>query len=1316
MADELPSDLQITPPSDLQAVDPNSIWRLKAQDLNTKMGLDPAKPEHQLQIAANYEAARKLYGPAGEQATALPNKQSNPAEAGAAAAYGPAEAAAQGAETAEFGAQHPYENRALAAYQGSGIPGAAEGIGRLLPGQVGQNAFLANQNIMQTPVKEDFGTEAGSFLAGSARFGNPVLAGAVGGLSEYGQGGTPGQAITQGAIDSAIAWALGGKGNTLLRGMLNRALSGVVSDAAATFGSKVLAPVLPQVAGQMTSNVNNGRPIMENVYKALALSAGGGALHGMAPEGQSAPGVENQPPVQTAPVETKAPENVTPTPAPAPTPAPMPAPATPPRIARMIQPNILHENTGTEGPGGFGTTSKGPVPANPPFKDVAAQIQPVPESSPLLDPRRVQTQEIRSGLTPERRQANADAIGQVQNKYLAAGGVERRGIAPAPVPIAEPTKDATFETPEGMAGTPVPDKATPAEQKVGTPTQVQTPAEEAKEAAKPPAERTPEQVTAAVTRAVPKEDVPKDTFGAYTKKWLEKLWSDEGGGFDVKRAHDLVLNAGRTTKDIMGGMAVKAGNSIGEFFGGNLGRSTHVVRAMDIIKLADDTSHLGGFRRAAAYKPYIDATNQMIQSGRAKDVYRLVDEIEAHQAPSDPKFGNLGALWHEDGVAVKRNAIRENIPGAQYWNEDQMGRSAGMIDKNGKKPYEFGYKAPEGSGPGGLAPIGHVIKSRSLAGGHEDFVNVLAAKGMAPMHENPLVTAIVKRVDAMKYVHFSRMAKGAVRTGLIRKLDFGDQQMPNEQALRDKLFQPPQRKWSATNEGGLLDKLNNQDTPLKTRLALFRQGIKNGTVQELPPASPDELQEHYQSEVDYPYEHVIEVGKNKGQTETRAKTEFTEPGTGEYHPTYEAGRVPEKHGLVDDALAQADRPRYVADKAVANIFNKGMEPSPVDPQNPFVKAIDSTNRAIITTKLGLQGAHYMNFSQSVSGLRLGRAIQSLTHGQLMETAKALRQAIPGTGLAEAVHEGGAAKEAFGNPNTPMESRVQLAKTAGGIPETPDIFKGQAEKTNFKNPASIIRAAKRMLFEKVGENARRGAQFMGLQDVLNDASRKGLSPTDPEVIAKAKKVVEAVNYSFSNLKDSREFQSKAVQLALREALAFPHWTTNPFKLIGRAAGDVPELLKTTNLSPAQQAVAGHLLAAALAGGVMNTVSTGKLPQSAEDFFHPHVFGLGRWTLPAGPMAPVIALAYAGGDVVKWAEDRFAPVPSMARQYYEGRDFQGKKTRGKSLFEPNEGTAKMAAKEVLPTAIQPTLGLTPPEPPEQQALEAVGFNKRQVPKKR
>jgi hypothetical protein len=42
--------------------------------------------------------------------------------------------------------------------------------------------------------------------------------------------------------------------------------------------------------------------------------------------------------------------------------------------------------------------------------------------------------------------------------------------------------------------------------------------------------------------------------------------------------------------------------------------------------------------------------------------------------------------------------------------------------------------------------------------------------------------------------------------------------------------------------------------------------------------------------------------------------------------------------------------------------------------------------------------------------------------------------------------------------------------------------------------------------------------------------------------------------------------------------------------------------------------------------------------------------------------------------------------------------------------------MAAKEVLPTAIQPTLGLTPPEPPEQQALEAVGFNKRHVPKKR
>jgi hypothetical protein len=1229
--------------------------------------------------------------------------------------------------------------------------------------------------------------------------------------------------------------------------VLKRALSGVISDAGATFGSKVLASAFPQVAGQMTTNMNTGRPILENVGKALALGAGGGLLHGMAPEGQSAPGVENQSPVQTAPVETKAPENVTPTPAPAPTPAPMPAPATPPQQPLLAKPTALpdnlnsldagqlrilankmgvpidrriiqnkidtqqmtprqamaqylqervnptaatpvqfHQEAGIEGPGGIGTVSKGPVPTPkliptkrplPPIPDEvvnggnrqlrawmqangyqvkeglgkkplladatdqanASLIQardaaglpqgemrpvPAPAEQKVETPTQVQTPQARrieDAKTPEERQANADAIGQVQNKYLAAGGVERRQAAikakaEQDSAVAESTRDATFETPEGMAGTPVPDKATPAEQKVETPTQVQTPAEEAKEAAKPPAERAPEQVIAAVTRAVPKEDVPKDTFSEFTKERLKQLWSNESGGFDVKKFHDQVLNAGLKTKDIMGGLAVKAGNSIGEFFGGNLGRSTHVVRAMDIVKQADDTSNLGGFRRAAAYKPYIDATNQMMQSGRAKEVYRLIDEIEAHQAPSDPKLANLRALWHEDGVAIKRNAIRENIPGAQYWSEDQMGRSAGMIDKNGKKPYEFGYKAPEGSGPGGLAPIGHVIKSRSLTGGHEDFVNTIAAKGMAPMHENPLVTAIAKRVDAMKYVHFSRMAKDAVSAGLIRKLDFGDQQMPNELALRDKLFQPPQRKWSATNEGGLLDKLNDQDTPLKTRLALFRQGMKDGSVQELPPASPDELQEHYQSEVDYPYEHVTQVGKNKGQTEARAKTEFTEPGTGEYHPTYEAGRMPEKHGLVDDALAQADRPRYVADKAVANIFNKGMEPSPVDPQNPFFKSIDWVNRRIIEAKLSLQGAHYMNFSQSESGLRLGRAIQSLTHGQLMETAKALRQAIPGTGLAEAVHEGTAAKEAFSNSNTPMEPRVQLAKKTGGIPETPDIFKGQAEQTNFKNPASIMRAAKRMLFEKVGENARRGAQFMGLQDVLNDASRKGLSLTDPKVQAKAKKVVEAVNYSFSNLKDSREFQSKAVQLAMRVTLAFPHWTTNPFKLIGRAAGDVPELFKTTNLSPAQQAVAGHLLAAALAGGVVNTVSTGKLPQSAEDFFHPHVFGLGRWTLPAGPMAPVIALAYAGGDVVKWTEDRFAPVPSMARQYYEGRDFQDQKTRGKSLFEPNEGTAKMAAKEVLPTAIQPTLGLTPPEPPEQQALEAVGFNKRHVPKKR
>jgi hypothetical protein len=842
------------------------------------------------------------------------------------------------------------------------------------------------------------------------------------------------------------------------------------------------------------------------------------------------------------------------------------------------------------------------------------------------------------------------------------------------------------------------------------------------------------ETTDRLTATAPKDNPPPpDTVGRKTLRILAALAKDDRGGLDVAKLREQLINGAHTFAEVTGGLMRGVARASTSAFGSDFGRTAKEHAAMQGIKEAASETKRSAFLMDALYRPHLDKIDALIKDGKYDQVQRLRDEMEAHQTPSDPQFANFASDWRAGGEAIKKLAIKAKVPGAGFLNEDHVGRAYGMIDAKGRKPYEPGYTAPKGSGERGLAPT-HFLIPRSVAGGAAESETAAAAHGMARMSENPFIDALGKRNDMLNFIHHKEMADEAVKDGTIRKLDLGDRIAPGEKPLEDRLFNPPPRRFTADAKGGLLDTLNDHTVPLKERVASLKQGLKDGTVRELPPASPDELNEYYTNGVhDVPGEvlpgQVYEKYNAQGGTgeygqtrpvNTAATLATGEHATGEYTPTYKKGNIPEGHGLVDDALAQADKQRYAAPEHVANLFNTHLQPTPIDKDNPIFKGMSATNDFILQTQLGLNASHYVKLAAGASGNRASAVIPALRRGSVGDALTAARQALPVSGTAELIKAGRDVKAALGDPGTKWEPVVQAMQKAGAVIELPKSFTNTPSPVSV-NPKSWLDFSKRLLFEHYGDNLRRGVAAMATKDALAEGARRGMGPDHPDVQDAVRRANTAVFNTFDTLGRDKTFQSRAAAVALKSAFAFPNWQISKIRNIGQAAFDIPRTLLHGEFSPAQREVTGNLFTAALLGGAATYASTGKPPESVEDFFHPYVGG-SRVTLPL-PYQILTDMVYDRKDPVQFLENRLAPTLSFARQLYENRDFSGGKTW--NAAKPNKPAdfdpalaAKSAARQVVPEAIQPDVGLDDSKhgkTPEDQVKEFFGVRDFREPKK-
>lgn len=752
------------------------------------------------------------------------------------------------------------------------------------------------------------------------------------------------------------------------------------------------------------------------------------------------------------------------------------------------------------------------------------------------------------------------------------------------------------------------------------------------------------------------------------------------------------LNCGlKKMRDWTGEAMEKAGTAIANFTGGDLGRSFQAKRVVAGIREAKSTSNLMALRWDAFFRPHFDIIDKLMETAEGKkQVYRLADELESHQTPSDPRFAAFAHAWHLSGAKLKQDALSARIGGAQHWNEDLVGRKALPKDVNGKAAWEAGYKTPDMGADRQAALFSFNRYGRRLAGGHEDFVNAAEGHDLAPADKNPFISAVKKRMDVQNYVNGAKEVQRLQEAGIVKKHDFGDKQGADDVKLSDKFFAPAPRRWSAQAKGGLLEKLNDHMVPLHERLTAFKQGIKDGLIQELPPTNANEAFEHYSDGIhDVPGEHlegqVYEKQSAQGGTgeygktrdiNTKATLATGEHATGEYTPTYKG--LPEGHGIVDDALAQVDRPWYTAPKDVADLLNQHLETPAIDQENPFFRGWNALNDKVLQVKFGLGGFfHYGNLMLGASGGRLGHAVNegaaavgnlarlrpSEAAARAGESMTALRQSLPITGTAELLKAGKAMKAALAEPGSALEPEVQAARKSGGIIESPDSFKGEQSGILSKNPVKLVdnvtKAANRLLFEHFGDNLRRGVMSMTLHDEVVRAQREGLDTSSPQFQDRIKKATQATFDTFDTIRRDRNFQSNAVRQALKVGFSFPQWTLSKARLVAQSIRDIPELAREHNMTPAQKAVVGMTLATALAGGAAHWTSTGKAPETAEDFFHPEIFGR-RSTIPS-PMQPVFSLIYQHGDLLKYAENRLTPAAQVLNDFRNDKDWHGKPTR-------------------------------------------------------
>jgi hypothetical protein len=852
--------------------------------------------------------------------------------------------------------------------------------------------------------------------------------------------------------------------------------------------------------------------------------------------------------------------------------------------------------------GGLGS-GKGHIPEeNPQFK-LTRKLPPIPDNMENWSNRQMRTWMQENGYQPKEGVGKAPLIADAQKQFDKSGIsletrpplhedtltkigypseaerdeiIKKNGLTPAgPVPNELPESiRKNLPEPEEQRPIPVSPEAANVIQKAGL---------------KLPKDTVVDKPVTDVKDSLPEHVEPERVLPSKVESLIHKLVTDESGGFDVKRFHDEILNAGHKTADYLGGIWKEAGNSVANFLGGDLGRTFQGKRVVANFREAASKTNLGAIRREAAYRPYIDKIGEMIKAGHQDQVYKLFDDTEAGRKLDDPSFNNFAKAWGLDGKSLKQKALSVGLPNSDEWNENRLGRKYLPVDAKGRKAYEAGYSSPKiGQGGRALAHMDfhdreHETKAESLAAAQK--------QGLDEANRNPLISAIQKRMDAWNRVNHLDIINKLTNDGVVRKLGPTDKIKPGEQYLNDEIF--------------------------------------------------------------------------KG--------------------------------------FPSNRPKYVANKFVADVLNRGTETLITDPKNPFISGHNAVNQAILKTQLSLNAYHYINLAMGASGSRVGAAAAQLAKGDIAAAAKSVYQALPGLGTVKILGEGREFQKALEDQDHPLHNIVKLAQRAGGIIETPESYKG-----DVSMPRALMQASQNLLFGKFGDPMRRGTMSLGLQDVVRQAGREGRTLDDPKTLEAARKSVQSVFDTFDTIRKDKNFQSNIAREALKFTLVFPQWKLSKLRLLGQSIRDVPEL-RRLNISSAQQKMLGITLATAAAGGAAHWASTGKPPDKLEDYFNPMVFGR-RSTLPT-PLAPILSLIYHHGNVADWAENSLAPTLNLAKQFYENEDWEGRHTRN------NAGeVVRTIGKEVVPTAIQKMTGLSNPKKPEtteQKVGDVLGINKAPKP---
>lgn len=766
------------------------------------------------------------------------------------------------------------------------------------------------------------------------------------------------------------------------------------------------------------------------------------------------------------------------------------------------------------------------------------------------------------------------------------------------------------------------------------------------------------------------QSTPPDSGVVHTPESVNAVEKTLAGEMPERSITPQLLG-GVPPEKVSGGLMHDVGKSIANYMGGTLFRGNQAKQIIGAMQEADSKTNAAAVRMDAVTRAASDVMDGLTPEQRN----RFVNEVEQGQQVGD-WFTDKGAAktlsgWMKlrlnDARALKDKAIALDIPGAKDWNENQLLRRSAKPDAKGRMPWEAGYQSPEGPGGGNtLAGPGYLgFKRRYEDRG--DFEQARAAKGLVGAQKNPILEDLQGRLEWWREINAKRMALTAQSQGLISEINPGDPVSGGYKFLQDRLFNPKPRKFSAV--AALAKFLNDPNNPFPKRLAAFRQGQKDGSIHTLEPGSWSEARELYgydpgfESVTPAQPDEVYEKYGAQGGTGIYGKTRNTpertnvhagEHATGQYQPAY-AGTVTEGHMLVDDALAQADIRRYAAPTDVAELLNKHLETRPVDPKNPFYRAVMGFNNASLYTRFSLSPFHYNVLREAAGAGRIGAAVQNLnpfgSNFSPKSAAKNLFRAIPGIDVYSAMKMSQAIKQ-----NLESGELNELSKSlqkGGGIVEQSRLL--EPERTTL---GKIVNAPQDLLFRKYGDNLRRGAMGLNVADALENAKRDGRTLDHPQTQAEVKNAIDSTFDIFDTIRRDRGFQSNAARITNKLLLGMPDWTLSKLRLTGRALSDIPALVKTGNLSSAQQLFVGEMIKHATYAGAMTWMLTGKPPQSAMDFLAPRKKDGSRFWFPS-PLMTIISLAT--GNAASFVEGRLSPAVEAAQQLISNKDYRGIHTR-------------------------------------------------------